>query len=126
MHSLTDSYFDHIRSFESPTPPYRVIADATSHLTAAIQKSLKSGVNSSNGLDLEFRTDVFRFLFDGKGRTPPNGQGLFYDMDDFDNTFLKDNWYVVYDKLGDGCICSIEFPIRLESKIRWSPKVFLI
>ena len=41
-------------------------------------------------------------------------------MDDFNKTYFKDNWY--YDKLGDGC--SIDFPIRLDSKIRWSPKVF--
>ena len=33
------------RSFESPTPSYRVIVDAASNLAAAvIQKSLKSGV----------------------------------------------------------------------------------
>ena len=115
-------YFHNYRSFESPTPPYRLIADTISHFTAAIQRSLKTGINSNNRLDLEFRTDVFRFLFDGKGRTPPNGRGLFYDLDDFNKTYFKDNWYIAYDKLGDGC--SIDFPIRLDSKIRWSPKVF--
>ena len=112
------------RSFETPTPSYRVIADATSNLTAVIQKSLKSGVNCNNRLDLEFRTDVFKVLFDGKGKKPPNGQGLFYDLNDFDKTYFKDNWYVAYDKLGNGC--SIHFPIRLEGKIRWSPKIFYL
>ena len=29
---------------------------------------------------------------------------------------------VAYDKFGDGC--AIDFPVRLESKIRWSPKAF--
>ena len=115
----TDCYY---RSFESPGLPYRVIADAASHLIAAIQKSLKSGVNCNNRLDLEFRTDVFRFLFNGKGRNPPKGRGLFYDMNDFDTTYFKDDWYLAYDRLGDGC--TIDFPIRLESKIRWSPKVY--
>jgi hypothetical protein len=44
-------------------------------------------------------------------------------MDDFNETYFKDNWYVAY-KLGDGC--SINFPIRLEIKIRWSPKIFYL
>ena len=43
-------------------------------------------------------------------------------MNDFDKTYFKDNWYVAYDKLGDGC--AMDFPVRLESKIRWSPEVF--
>ena len=37
------------------------------------------------------------------------------------NPPFKDDWYVAYDKLGDGC--SVDFPIILESKITWSPKV---
>lgn len=112
------------RSFESPVPQYRVIADAASHFMAAVQKSLKSGVNCNNRLDLEFKTDVFRFLFNGKGRNPPKGRGLFYDMDDFDRTYFRDDWCVAYDKLGDGC--AIDFPVRLENKIRWSPVVFSV
>ena len=43
-------------------------------------------------------------------------------MEDFDETYFSDNWHVAYDKLGDGC--KIDFPIRLESKIKWSSKVF--
>ena len=109
-------------SFETPSPGYRLVADATSNLKAAIQRSLKSGVGCSNRLEVEFRTDVFRFLFNCKGRIPPKGRGLFYDLEDFDTTFFDDNWYIVYDKLGDGC--RVHFPIRLESKIKWSRTVF--
>ena len=109
-------------SFESPTPSLRDIMDATSQLKAAVHKSLKSGVNKNNRLELEFRTDIFRFLFHGKGKTPPTGRGLFYDLQDFDTTYFSDNWYIVYDKLGDGC--RIDFPVRLESKIKWSSIVY--
>ena len=112
------------RSFESPVLQYRVVADAASHFMAAVQKSLKSGVNCNNRLDLEFRTDVFKLLFNGKGSNPPKGRGLFYYMDDFDTTYFRDDWFVVYDKLGDGC--TIDFPIRLENKIRWSPVVYSV
>ena len=93
-------------------------------MKAVIHKSLKSGINRNNRLELEFRTDVFRFLFSGKGRTPPSGRGLFYDLKDFDTTYFGDNWHniIVYDKLGDGCC--VEFPLRLESRIKWSAVVY--
>ena len=57
-----------------------------------------------------------------KVRPPPTGRGLFYDLEDFDKTYFYDDWYVVYDKLGDGC--KVDFPIRLDSKIKWSTQVF--
>ena len=87
-----------------------MIVDATSHLKAAIHSSLKAGVNCKNKFDLEFRTDVYRFLFNGKGTTPPTGRGLFYNFQDFGETYFTDDWYVAYDKLGDGC--KVDFPIR--------------
>lgn len=80
------------------------------------------GVNRNNRLDIGFNTVVFRFLFNGKGRTPPTGRGLFYDLDDFDRTYFGDNWHVVYHKLGDGC--RVDFPVRLESRIKWSSVVY--
>ena len=53
---------------------------------------------------------------------PPSGRGLFYEWKDFNTTYFSDNWHVVYDKLGDGC--RVDFPIRLESKIKWSSVVY--
>lgn len=50
------------------------------------------------------------------------GRGLFYDLQDFDATFFPSNWYIAYDKLGDGCC--VDFPIRLESKLKWSSVVY--
>ena len=61
-------------------------------------------------------------LFNGKGRTPPTRQGLFYDLEDFDATYFGDDWCVVYDRLGDGC--TTDFPIRLQSRIKWSSVVY--
>ena len=92
------------------------------HLKAAFHRSLKSGVNSNNKIELEFRIDVFKYLFNGKGRNPPTGRGLFYDLEDFNVNYSCDDRYVVYDKLGDGC-CTF-FLIRLEIKLKWSSSVF--
>ena len=33
-----------------------------------------------------------------------------------------DEWYIAYDRLGDGC--KIDFPIRLESRLKWSIQIF--
>ena len=43
-------------------------------------------------------------------------------MEDFYGAYFENNWYVAYDRLGDGC--SVDFPVRLETQIRWSPIVF--
>ena len=32
------------------------------------------------------------------------------------------NWFIVYDKLGNGC--KVDFPVHLESKLKWSPTVY--
>ena len=53
-----------------------MIADATSHLIAGVQKSLKSGVNCNNKLHLEFRADVFRFVLVKVG-TPQKEEDFF-------------------------------------------------
>ena len=116
------TFYAHCRCFESPSPAYRVIADAVSSFRAAVDRSLKAGLNCNNRIEIEFRVDVFKYLFSGKGRTPPTGRGLFYDLEDFDATFFTSNWYIAYDKLGDGCC--VDFPIRLESKLKWSSVVF--
>ena len=36
--------------------------------------------------------------------------------------FFPVNWFIVYDKLGNGC--KVDFPVRLESKLKWSPTVY--
>ena len=33
--------------------------------------------------------------------------------------FFPVNWIIVYDKLGNGC--KVDFPVRLQSKLKWSP-----
>ena len=44
------------------------------------------------------------------------------DLADFSNVYFPADWYVVYDKLGNGC--KVVFPVRLESKIRLSSPVY--
>ena len=67
-----------------------------------MQRSLKLGVNLNCTFSVEFRVDVFNFLFKGKGRAPPAGHGLFYELNSFTTTYFPVDWHVVYIKLGDG------------------------
>lgn len=96
--------------------------DEVSRLVLQVQRSLKSGVNLNRVFSVEFRVDVFNFLFKNKGRAPPAGRGLFYDLSSFSTTYFPVDWHVVYDKLGDGC--RVDFPVRLESKLKWSNKAY--
>lgn len=120
--SMIFHYFHFCRNYEDPSPPFRVVSDSVSSLILGIQGSLRRGINLNCKFNVEFRIDVFSYLFSSKGSLPPSGQGKLYNLDDFNPTFFPGNWFIVYDKLGNGC--KVDFPVRLESKLKWSPTVY--
>ena len=71
-------------------------------------------------LSLQFHLEqnVYIFLFGRKGKEPSHGLGCWYANDDFNTEYFPSNWTKCHDKLGDGC--TIDFPIRLDSKLKWS------
>lgn len=76
-------------------------------------------MNRGCNITVKFHTDVFRFLFNNKGTDYTHGRG---QIDDFDTTYFPKDWYITYDKLGHGC--EVEFPVRMYSKLKWSPMFF--
>ena len=92
--------------------------DCISSFTDAVHKSLKKGVNQSCKITVNFRTDVFTYLFQNKGSAYDHGRGRLYTAQDFDPMYFPQDWYQVYDQLGDGC--EIEFPVRMISNVKWS------
>ena len=72
---------------------------------------------------MPFRTDVYMFLFGRKGKEPSHGLGRWYEYEDFNTEYFPCNCSKCCDKLGDGC--TIDFPIRLHSKLKWSPTTFI-
>lgn len=62
------------------------------------------------------------YLFGGKGSPPASGRGKMYEECDFDSNLFPVDWYVAYDKLGDGCC--IDFPVRMLPSIKWSRTVY--
>ena len=95
--------------------------DAVSNLTTAMQRSLKLGVVRCCKFDVEFRLDVFKFLFDGKGQSTPGRQGKLYGARDFPDLFVS-GWSVTYDKHGDGC--AVVFPLRLHPHVKFAPQFY--
>ena len=43
-------------------------------------------------------------------------------LEDFNTTYVGGDWCVFHVRLGDGC--TIDFPIRFESRIKWSSVVY--
>ena len=96
--------------------------DCVSSFLDAVNKSLKKGVNKACHLTVDFCTDVFAFLFGSKGSPYEHGKGCLYTLDDFDRTYFPQDWQTVHDRLGDGC--TVDFPIRMYSWVKWSPTVY--
>ena len=82
------NYFYLYRTYEDPSPLFRVVSDSISSLIVGIQSSLRRGINLNCKFNVEFRLDVFNYLFSGKGSVPPSGQGKFYSLDNFNPMFF--------------------------------------
>ena len=66
---------------------------------------------------------MFQVRLVGKERNPLRHRlGCWYENEDF-NTEYFPSWSKCHDKLGDGC--TIDFPIRLHSKLKWSSRTFI-
>ena len=96
--------------------------DGVSTLCDAVNGSLRLGVNRGCQFTVDLRTDVFKYLFQNKGSDYEHGTGRLYTYSDFDTTYFPTDWYKVHDKLGDCCM--VEFPVRMFSKVKWSPTVY--
>lgn len=110
------------RSFLNPQPNFRIANDSVSNFLCGLSASLRLGAIRKCPFSVHFRMDVFRYLFNDSGVKPTHGQGKNYYKDDFAASYFPSGWYIVHNHLGDGC--EVDFPIRLHSKLRWSPVVY--
>ena len=110
------------RSFIQPSPHHRTVADNISNFITAVQSSLRVGTVRNSKFLVSFRCDVFVFLFHDKGSGISGKRGRMFSEADFDLKYFSSDWFVSYDKLGDGC--KIQFPIHLNSFVRFSPLTY--
>lgn len=73
-------------------------------------------------LSLEFRHDVFKYLFKGKGRNAEERNWRLFDESDFIRCKLPSNWNCLFDKHGDGV--KIRFPVKMRKFMQLSPKTY--
>ena len=69
---------------------------------SAIKDSLRCGVVRKCSFTISFRSDVYNFLFSGKGSTVSGRRCLSYSENDFNPDLFPSDWFVSYDRLGDG------------------------
>ena len=93
--------------------------DAVSAFLCSLHRSLNLGTIRCCKFSLEYRFDVFNFLFSGKGSKPKSGRGLLYRLADFDRTYFSSNWFLSYDRLGNAC--RVDFPIRMQPRLKQGP-----
>ena len=73
-------------------------------------------------ISLEFRHDVFKYLFNGKGRLAKDKNWQLYEENDFSMCKLPSNWNCLFDKHGDGV--KIMFPVKMRTFLSPSPKTY--
>ena len=100
----------HSLRYFNPQPSVREIMDSVSNFLSGPSGSLKSGL---------FVMSIYCRIENGCLQT--RGLGKLYQTVDFSEPFFSSEWEV-YDRLGDGC--QVDFPIRMHSKLRWSPIVY--
>lgn len=96
--------------------------DLVSLFVTSVRSSLRVGTVRNCKFSIPFQTDVFHFLFNGKGTVIHGRRGRSYTEADFDLEFFPSNWYISYSKLGDGC--KIVFPIFLYSYVKYAPQTY--
>lgn len=107
------------RKFYNPTPAIRSISDSTCNLIYAIKGSLRKGITRCNKLAVEFRHDVFKYLFGGKGKRIAGKRGMEYSEDDFCNEHFPTDWHKCYNRSKE--CCYVAFPVTMYVYVKFSP-----
>ena len=98
--------------------------DSTCNLIYAVKESLRKGITRCNNIRVEFRSDVFRKIFGGKGREIARRKARYYNEDDFDKEYFSEDWHKCYNAAKE--CCYIDFPIAMHSYVKFSPPTYTI
>ena len=106
------------RAYLNPQPTAELVAAGRDMLHTAILENLKS--KSILPTLVNFRHDVFRYLFKNKGVKSEDGRHLLLEKDDFDRCHLPQQWDQILDRLGNGT--RVEFLVKAKLFLSRSPK----
>ncbi|XP_031551421.1 uncharacterized protein LOC116288732 [Actinia tenebrosa] len=108
--------------FQNPKPSEDIIQHYVDGLRRELLEALTHKLPEQT-ITLEFRHDVFKYLFHGKGEKRKEERNwTIYREEDFLRSQLPKNWNGIYDRHGDGV--KIMFPIKMRTFLGMSPKGF--
>lgn len=103
-----------IRLYEKPTPSNEVIQDSIGALTLAVDNSLRKGASRDFNISVEFRHDVYRFLFKDK---------TILFCSDFNTRYFKVGWDQCFCNYSVGTEhnygCKLLYPIQARLSLKW-------
>ena len=73
-------------------------------------------------LIVEFRHDVFKYLFFGKGKACSDKNWKMYEEIEFSKCGFPANWNIIVDQHGDGI--KLSFPVKMRTFLAISPKTY--
>ena len=108
------------RLFKNPVPGEVVIFSEVTTFRIAVERHLKSKCRLP--VTINFRGDVYRFLFKNKGHYQDGWHLL--DKVAFPNKFFPEFWDHCPDSHGQGI--KVFYPMKVRSFISWSPKKYSV
>ena len=107
------------RSLNTPAAPTSdIIQDCVGRLTTTIDKSLRLGSSRHRSFNIEFRHDVYRYLW---------GDNTVLNFENFNTSYFSIGWdqhYKYNDDEGHNYGTRIEFPIKTKLKVQYNPQAF--
>lgn len=110
-----------LRNFDSPRPEGDIVQSCIDRMRFALLEALKHK-GPEQKVSLEFRHDVFKYLFCGKGRTAAEKNWTLLEETDFNKCKLPINWSCIFDSHGDGIM--VRFPVKVRKYLTLSPKSY--
>lgn len=107
------------RYFASPKPELAIIQQNVDRLRHGILECLRHK-SPEQRITMEFRHDVFKYLFHSKGRKSPEKNWTLFEEGDFSKWQLPNQWNCVFDKHGDGY--RMRFPVKMRTLLGLFPK----
>ncbi|CAB4031911.1 Hypothetical predicted protein [Paramuricea clavata] len=111
-----------LRYFEKPDPSQDVVLDCVDRLWREIMSCLKRK-GPQQRISIDFRHDVYKFLFVGKGKQAEQRGYILFEENDFSKCRLPKYWNCLFDQHGDGI--KINFPVKMRHFLARSRKSFV-
>lgn len=105
--------------FENPRPSKELVQEHLDILRSSVMSALRGKAVIQN-VTLNFRHDVFKYLFLKRGKDLKYGKWIVYDLNDFSKCKLWKEWYCIFDQHGDGS--KAHFPIKMRYFLGKTPK----